>query len=137
MAAPTTSSPAELSQTATKSQTSTPRRGFDSLEVETHVDALPVDGQLPPWLTGSLLRTGPAKWEVGAQREPQLGGKPARRVLHGGSLLPSFRTPRRQGAGSRTQCQGSGDGIDNPPRPAAGAVGNGSASRASQRQRGD
>jgi beta,beta-carotene 9',10'-dioxygenase len=41
------------------------RRGFDSLEEETHLDALPVRGQLPPWLQGSLIRTGPAKWEVG------------------------------------------------------------------------
>jgi beta,beta-carotene 9',10'-dioxygenase len=40
------------------------RRGFDSLEDERHLDALPVQGELPPWLTGSLLRTGPAKWEV-------------------------------------------------------------------------
>ncbi len=41
------------------------RHGFDSLEEETHVAGLPVHGQLPPWLRGSLLRTGPAKWEVG------------------------------------------------------------------------
>jgi beta,beta-carotene 9',10'-dioxygenase len=40
-------------------------RGFDSLEEETHLTGLPVQGQLPPWLQGSLLRTGPAKWEVG------------------------------------------------------------------------
>jgi beta,beta-carotene 9',10'-dioxygenase len=43
----------------------TPQRGFESLEDETHIEGLPVQGQLPPWLTGSLLRTGPAKWEVG------------------------------------------------------------------------
>ena len=42
-----------------------PRRGFDSLDDETHLDGLPVQGELPPWLKGSLLRTGPAKWEVG------------------------------------------------------------------------
>lgn len=42
--------------------------GFRSLEAETHVDALPLDGALPPWLTGSLLRTGPARWEVGDAR---------------------------------------------------------------------
>jgi beta,beta-carotene 9',10'-dioxygenase len=41
------------------------RRGFDSLEEETHLDGLPVEGELPPWLHGSLIRTGPAKWEVG------------------------------------------------------------------------
>jgi beta,beta-carotene 9',10'-dioxygenase len=43
----------------------TARRGFDSLEQETHLDGLPVQGELPPWLQGSLIRTGPAKWEVG------------------------------------------------------------------------
>lgn len=42
-----------------------PRRGFDSLEDETRIDRLPVRGELPSWLRGSLLRTGPAKWEVG------------------------------------------------------------------------
>jgi beta,beta-carotene 9',10'-dioxygenase len=41
------------------------RRGFDSLEEETHLDGLPVRGELPRWLRGSLIRTGPAKWEVG------------------------------------------------------------------------
>ncbi len=43
------------------------RRGFDSLDDETHIDSLPVEGQVPSWLTGSLLRTGPAKWEVGSR----------------------------------------------------------------------
>ena len=41
------------------------RRGFDSLAEETHVRGLPVRGELPPWLTGSLIRTGPAKWDIG------------------------------------------------------------------------
>jgi carotenoid cleavage dioxygenase-like enzyme len=45
----------------------TPRHGFDSLEDETQVDGLPVSGELPRWLQGSLIRTGPAKWEVGSQ----------------------------------------------------------------------
>lgn len=40
-------------------------RGFESLEQETQIDSLPVQGQLPRWLAGSLIRTGPAKWEVG------------------------------------------------------------------------
>jgi beta,beta-carotene 9',10'-dioxygenase len=47
--------------------TVSPRRGFESLEDETRIDGLPVQGQLPPWLTGSLLRTGPARWEVGGR----------------------------------------------------------------------
>jgi carotenoid cleavage dioxygenase-like enzyme len=41
------------------------RKGFESLESETEVATLPLRGKLPEWLTGSLLRTGPAKWEVG------------------------------------------------------------------------
>ncbi len=39
--------------------------GFDSLDRETRVDRLPLEGRLPEWLRGSLVRTGPAKWEVG------------------------------------------------------------------------
>jgi len=42
--------------------------GFRSLHDEVSVDALPLEGALPDWLTGSLLRTGPAQWEVGAER---------------------------------------------------------------------
>ncbi len=42
-----------------------PRHGFDSLGEETRIAGLPVSGELPAWLTGSLIRTGPAKWEVG------------------------------------------------------------------------
>jgi carotenoid cleavage dioxygenase-like enzyme len=41
--------------------------GFTTLEQEVTVDELPLQGQLPPWLSGSLLRTGPAKFEVGAR----------------------------------------------------------------------
>ena len=36
------------------------RRGFDSLEDETHIGGLPVRGEVPRWLSGSLIRTGPA-----------------------------------------------------------------------------
>jgi beta,beta-carotene 9',10'-dioxygenase len=41
--------------------------GFESLDRETRLDRLPLDGRLPDWLQGSLVRTGPAKWEVGRQ----------------------------------------------------------------------
>jgi beta,beta-carotene 9',10'-dioxygenase len=43
------------------------RLGFQTLEQETTVGALPVEGSLPGWLAGTLLRTGPAKFEVGTQ----------------------------------------------------------------------
>jgi beta,beta-carotene 9',10'-dioxygenase len=42
--------------------------GFSTLEQEVVVDELELSGELPSWLTGSLLRTGPAKFEVGDRR---------------------------------------------------------------------
>jgi carotenoid cleavage dioxygenase-like enzyme len=45
-----------------------PTLGFSTLEQETVLDQLTVTGELPSWLGGSLLRTGPAKFEVGEQR---------------------------------------------------------------------
>jgi carotenoid cleavage dioxygenase-like enzyme len=53
--------------TVTEAPVVAARKGFESLEEETHVDGLPVTGALPPWLQGSLLRTGPAKWDVGGR----------------------------------------------------------------------
>jgi beta,beta-carotene 9',10'-dioxygenase len=41
--------------------------GFRSLREETRIEAVPVEGSLPSWLRGSLIRTGPARWEVGEQ----------------------------------------------------------------------
>jgi beta,beta-carotene 9',10'-dioxygenase len=40
-------------------------KGFETLEREVVIDQLPVSGALPAWLGGSLLRTGPAKFEAG------------------------------------------------------------------------
>jgi beta,beta-carotene 9',10'-dioxygenase len=45
-----------------------PAIGFSTLEEEKVIDDLPVSGELPDWLTGSLLRTGPAKFEIGEHR---------------------------------------------------------------------
>jgi carotenoid cleavage dioxygenase-like enzyme len=42
--------------------------GFSTLNREVQLDRLPLDGELPAWLTGTLVRTGPAKFEVGEQR---------------------------------------------------------------------
>lgn len=39
--------------------------GFSTLTQEISCDRLPVQGTVPAWLAGSLLRTGPAKFEVG------------------------------------------------------------------------
>jgi len=41
------------------------RLGFADLEREVTVDQLPLDGALPEWLSGTLLRTGPAKFAIG------------------------------------------------------------------------
>src|SRR6478672_6756865 len=37
--------------------------GFQTLDREVEIDRLPVDGALPPWLAGSLIRTGPARFD--------------------------------------------------------------------------
>jgi beta,beta-carotene 9',10'-dioxygenase len=50
--------------------TSPPRHGagFRTQDEETAADSLPVTGTLPPWLTGTLVRNGPARFEVGPDR---------------------------------------------------------------------
>ena len=42
-------------------------QGFATLDREVSVEALPVEGALPPWLSGALIRTGPARFEVGSR----------------------------------------------------------------------
>lgn len=42
--------------------------GFKSLEEETFLPRIDLDGRLPRWLTGSLLRNGPALFEIGEER---------------------------------------------------------------------
>jgi beta,beta-carotene 9',10'-dioxygenase len=42
-------------------------RGFSTLAQEIKCDRLPVQGSMPTWLSGSLLRNGPAQFEVGQQ----------------------------------------------------------------------
>ena len=44
------------------------RLGFTSQDEETTVDRLPVTGELPPWLSGALVRVTPALLEVGGKR---------------------------------------------------------------------
>lgn len=41
-------------------------QGFATLTEEISLDRLELRGELPAWLAGTLLRTGPAQWEVGA-----------------------------------------------------------------------
>jgi carotenoid cleavage dioxygenase-like enzyme len=41
--------------------------GFAGLDSEVSVDRLPIQGSFPEWLSGTLLRTGPAKYDLGRQ----------------------------------------------------------------------
>ncbi|PQJ34547.1 beta-carotene 15,15'-dioxygenase [Salinibacter sp. 10B] len=43
------------------------RQGFDDLTREIHEPELPVDGDWPDWLSGTLIRNGPAQFSVGDQ----------------------------------------------------------------------
>lgn len=42
--------------------------GFKTLNDEITVDELPIEGTIPPWLEGTLVRNGPAKFEFGKRR---------------------------------------------------------------------
>jgi carotenoid cleavage dioxygenase-like enzyme len=44
------------------------RLGFTTLAEEKTLESLPVTGALPAWLEGTLLRNGPARFEVGPDR---------------------------------------------------------------------
>ena len=72
MAAPAKpAAPAEqtdLAAPAAERAAADPRLGFTTLAQETVLDRLELSGELPAWLSGSLLRTGPAKFEVGEQQ---------------------------------------------------------------------
>ena len=41
------------------------RVGFATLDAEAELASLPVEGEIPGWLNGALLRNGPAKFEAG------------------------------------------------------------------------
>ncbi len=41
--------------------------GYTSLDKEVTLDSLPIGGTIPTWLSGSLLRNGPGKFEVGSE----------------------------------------------------------------------
>jgi carotenoid cleavage dioxygenase-like enzyme len=58
------------------------RLGFTTLDREVSLDRLPVSGELPAWLQGSLVRTGPAAFEA--------GGPPLRHWFDGLAMLHAF-----------------------------------------------
>src|ERR1700680_3931236 len=55
-----------MSETVARSQSKF-KLGFTSLENEVSIDKLSVKGNIPMWLSGTLIRNGPAKFEVGNQ----------------------------------------------------------------------
>jgi beta,beta-carotene 9',10'-dioxygenase len=53
---------------AKQARSRVPALGFADLEEELVRDSLPLQGDLPPWLSGSLVRVTPAKFRVGERR---------------------------------------------------------------------
>src|SRR3982751_6847402 len=51
--------------TQTAAPAATRRAGFENLDEEVSVDRLPLRGQLPEWLSGTLMRVTPAVLDVG------------------------------------------------------------------------
>ncbi len=56
--------------------------GFTTLDSELELDSLPLQGSIPGWLNGTLVRNGPAKFEVGEQ--------PLRHWFDGLAMLHKF-----------------------------------------------
>ncbi|TVP76588.1 MAG: carotenoid oxygenase family protein [Gemmatimonadales bacterium] len=56
--------------------------GLRSLELETSLADLPVEGRFPDWLEGTLLRNGPARFQVGEE--------PYRHWFDGHAMLHAF-----------------------------------------------
>jgi carotenoid cleavage dioxygenase-like enzyme len=48
-------------------QRSSRRRGFESLEEETQIPQLPIEGSIPDWLSGTLVRVTPAMQEIAGE----------------------------------------------------------------------
>jgi hypothetical protein len=58
--------------------------GFCTLDRETHLDALPVRGTVPPWLTCTLVRTAPAQFPV---PDWCAWGRPCRNAVRGADRI--------------------------------------------------
>ncbi|MEU4392680.1 carotenoid oxygenase family protein [Kribbella sp. NPDC023855] len=61
--------------------------GFADLDSEVSIDELPVEGELPEWLSGTLIRNGPARYGVGNGRS----------LRHWFVDTPNYRSVRDQG----------------------------------------
>lgn len=44
------------------------RLGFSALDRELTVEDVPVEGEIPSWLSGALIRNGPGTWDAGEQK---------------------------------------------------------------------
>src|SRR3954447_14153396 len=69
-----------MQQTAVRSGA---QAGFADLDEELTLDEVPVSGQLPPWLSGSLIRVTPAKFDISGER-------PIRHWFDGLAMLHRF-----------------------------------------------
>jgi carotenoid cleavage dioxygenase-like enzyme len=56
--------------------------GFETLHNEVELNTLSIEGEIPAWLSGTLLRNGPAKYEV--------GGRSLRHWFDGLAMLHKF-----------------------------------------------
>jgi carotenoid cleavage dioxygenase-like enzyme len=75
--------------TSTPAVTSGYALGFGNLDAEVEVPSLPVQGRLPSWLDGTLLRNGPALFDVG-QGTGAGRGRSLRHWFDGQAMLHRF-----------------------------------------------
>jgi beta,beta-carotene 9',10'-dioxygenase len=75
--------------TTTPAVTSGYTVGFASLDAEVDVPSLPVQGRLPSWLEGTLLRNGPALFDAGQDGGPGRG-RSLRHWFDGQAMLHRF-----------------------------------------------
>src|SRR5215208_54280 len=68
--------------TQTQTRAATRRAGFESQDEEVRTDRLPLRGQLPEWLGGTLVRVTPAQLDI--------GGSPLRHWFDGIAMLNAF-----------------------------------------------
>jgi carotenoid cleavage dioxygenase-like enzyme len=103
-----------MNPTLTPSPDAGYRSGFESLDREVNLDALPIEGVLPAWLTGTLLRNGPARFAVGTEQYRHWfdGLAMLHRFSIGGGMVsyanrflgsPAFREAERTGRIARAE----------------------------------
>jgi beta,beta-carotene 9',10'-dioxygenase len=65
--------------------------GFASLDTETDVASLPVRGEIPGWLAGTLVRNGPALYDIAGAGHPRPGAaRTFRHWFDGQAMLHRF-----------------------------------------------